>query len=312
MGSKSPATVTQVNKTELTPNAQALADQGLSYAQAYAKNPLTLPDVNVTDPTVLGFNPLETQGQNQALDAANGWMTTLANQAASTNSFLMNPALLSPDSNPYLAAQGHAITQTATDNLTRNILPALRSGSVISGGFNSGGNTRFGVAQGQAVGNTNQDITNALANLYGGAYQNGLQTLQGAIAANPQVMQGLLAPATVTSGVGAQQRELAQAQSNQDVNNANNHAALAAQLDWLRQQLPYLQAQQLYGLASGLPGGSSGVSSTTGAQPSVNPFTSALGGAATGASIGSIIPGVGTTVGGGLGGIFGLLGGLTS
>src|SRR5690606_7249363 len=145
-------------------------------------------------------------------------------------------------------AQGDAITQTATDNLLQNILPSLRSGSVVASGFNSGGNTRFGLAQGQAVGNTNQDITQALANLYGGAYQNGLQTLQSAIAANPQVMQGLLAPGLITAGIGDQRRELAQAQSNQTVNNANNQMALQAQMDWLRQQLPYLQASQLYGL----------------------------------------------------------------
>jgi hypothetical protein len=120
-------------------------------------------------------------------------------------------------------------------------------------------------------------------------------------------MQGLLAPATVVAGVGDQRRELAQAQSNQAVNNANNDAALQAQMQWLQQQLPYLQAQQLYGLVNSIPG-ATGVSTATGAQPSVSPLQGALGGAATGASIGSIIPGIGTTVGGGLGGIFGLLG----
>lgn len=310
MGSKQPSTVTQVNKVQLSPQQQELADLGLTYARAYSKTPLSIPGISVQDPSVLGFDPLETQGQNQALDAANGWITNLANQAASTNSFLMNPNLLSPDSNPYLKAQGDAVTRQATDNLTNNILPALRSGSVVSGGFNSGGNTRFGLAQGTAVGNTNKDITDALANLYGGAYQNGLSTLQSAIAANPSVMQGLLVPATITAGVGDQRRELAQAQSNQDVNNANNQAALAAQLDWLQQQLPFMQAQQIYSLLGALPGGS-GTSTVTGAQqPGSNPFTGALGGAATGASIGSIIPGIGTTIGGGLGGILGALGGL--
>lgn len=310
MGSKQPSNVTQTNSVQLSPQQQQLADLGFGYAKQYAnQGSLSLPGINVTDPTVLGFNPNEVAGQQQALDAANGWMTNLSQQAASSNSFLMNPNILSPDSNPYLKAQGDAITNNATENLLTNILPSLRSGSVVAGGFNSGGNTRQSLAESGAVGQTNDSITNALANLYGGAYQSGLSTIGSAIDRNPTVMSGLLAPATVTAGVGAQQRELAQAQSNQTVNNANNRAALEAQLSWLQQQLPFLQAQQLYSLVGSMPGGS-GVSTVTGASPSSNPLQGALGGAATGASIGSIIPGVGTAVGGGLGGIFGLLAGL--
>lgn len=309
MGSQSPSTVTQTNKVELSPEQQSLANLGLGYAQTYAKTPLSIPGINVTDPTVLGFDPLETQGQNMAVGQATGRMTDLANQAASTNSFLMNPALLSPDSNPYLAQQGQAITRTATDNLTNNILPALRSGATVAGGPNSGGNTRFGLAQGTAVGNTNKDIGDSLASLYGGAYQNGLGILLSAISQNPAVMAGLLAPAATVAGVGDQRREMAQAQSNQTVQNANNDQALNAQMQWLQQQLPFMQASQLYSLIGAMPG-STATSTVTGAQPSASPFSSALGGAATGASIGSIIPGLGTTVGGGLGGILGLLGGL--
>lgn len=309
MGSKQPSTVTQKNTVELSPQQQQLADLGFGYAQQYAQNPLNIPGIQVTNPTVLGFNPLETQGQDAAVSAAQGVIQNLASQAAGTNSFLMNPALLSPDSNPYLSAQGDAVARKATDNLTQNILPALRSGSVVASGFNSGGNTRQGIAEGLAVGNTNRDITDALASLYGGAYQSGLSTLGAAVDRNAGVAAQQLSPAAILSGVGAQRRDLAQAQSNQDVNNANNQAALAAQLQWLQQQLPFLQASQLYGLVGSLPGGT-GVSTATGAQPSGNPFTGALGGAATGASIGSLIPGIGTTVGGGLGGILGLLGGL--
>lgn len=309
MGSKAPSNVTQTNTVKLSPDQQAIADAAAPYVKQYASTGLTLPGINVTDPTVLGFNPNEVAGQQAAISAANGQMTQLAQQAGATNSWLMNPALLSPDSNPFLAQQGHAVTQTATDNLLQNILPALRSGSVVSGGFNSGGNTREALAQGAAVGNTNKDISNALASLYGNAYQNGLQTLSTAVGQNPQVMAGLLAPASVVAGVGAQQRDLAQAQSNQNVNNANNQAALQAQLQWMQQQLPFMQAQQLYSLIGSMPGGT-GVSTVSGASPSTNPFTGALGGAATGASIGSLIPGIGTTVGGGLGGILGLLGSL--
>lgn len=306
MGSGTPSTVTQTNSTQLSAQQQQIADAGYKYLSQYTNSNLSIPGMNVTDPTVLGFDPLETQGQNDAVSAANGSINDLAKQAASTNSFLMDPSLLSPDSNPYLKAQGDAIAEQTTRNLNQNILPGLRSGAAVSGGFNSGGNTRGGLAQGEAVGQTNQDLTNALSNLYGGAYQSGLSTLGSAIDRNPAVMSGLLAPATITAGVGDQRRELAQAQSNQTVNNANNDAALQQQVAWLQQQLPFLQAQQIYGLLGAVPGGT-GVSTTTGAQPQTSLVGGALGGAASGAAVGSIIPGIGTTVGGGLGGLLGLV-----
>lgn len=292
MGSSAPSKTTQTNKVELSPANQALEDQGSALAQQYASTPLQIPTgINVQD-----FNPLEVEAQGNALDVARGQMTDLANQAASTQSFLMDPSLLSPDSNPYLAQQGQAVTQTATDNLLQKILPALRSGSAVAGGFNSGGNTRYGIAEGQAVGDTNKDITNALASLYGGAYQNGLQTISGATQNNGNILKQLLYPATVVGGVGEQQRDLSQQQAN-----AN------AQLEWLAQQLPFLQAQQLYSLVNG-SSGNSGVSTVTGAQPQGSTAGNALGGAASGAALGSMImPGIGTAAGAGIGGLLALL-----
>lgn len=307
MGSKQPSTVTQKNTTELRADQVPISNAASSLAQNYATTPLQLPNYQQFDQQVLGFSPEETAGQDAVLAAARGSMTDLARQAASTNSFLMDPALLSPDSNPYLRQQGDAVTTSVTDNLLQKIFPALRSGSVVAGGSNSGGNTRFGIAQGQAVGDTNKGLSQALANLYGGAYQNGLQTLAQAVANNPSVMKQQLAPGVAEAGVGQQRRELAQAQATQGVNNQQSQANLATQRAWLEQQLPYLQAQQLYGLISAAPGGTSGTSTVTGATPSSGGIQGALGGAATGASIGSMIPGVGTVVGGGLGALLGLL-----
>lgn len=70
--------------------------------------------------------------------------------------------------NPYLADQANAITNTATQNLQNNILPGINSGAVAAGGY---GGSRQGIAQGLAIGQTNQGITNSLANLYGTNYQ---------------------------------------------------------------------------------------------------------------------------------------------
>lgn len=69
--------------------------------------------------------------------------------------------------NPYLQSQANGIAQTATRNLQNNILPGIDGGAVASGGY---GGSRQGIAQGNAIGQTNQDITNATSNLYGNAY----------------------------------------------------------------------------------------------------------------------------------------------
>jgi hypothetical protein len=69
--------------------------------------------------------------------------------------------------NSYLPQQAQAITQQANNNLMNYQLPSINSGAIAAGGF---GGSRQGVAQGLAIGQTNQGITNSLANLYGNAY----------------------------------------------------------------------------------------------------------------------------------------------
>jgi hypothetical protein len=290
MGSKSPSTVTQTNETVLTPEGKALSaaagKEGLKFANA---------NYSIPNYTVAGFTPAELEAQSSALAAARGNMTTSSTAAMDANNYLMNPALLDPGSNPWLAAQGDAITKTMTDNLLEQVMPALRAGSITAAGINSGGNTRRGIAEGQAVGRTQEQIGNSLNTLYGNAYAKGLDTMGAAVGRNNDVLKGLLVPSTVMSGVGAQQREMQQAQNDAAMENA-----------WMQQMAPFLKAQQLAALASGLPG-SKGVSSTTGATPQTSTGGKLLGGAATGASIGSVIPGVGTTAGAGLGALLSFL-----
>jgi hypothetical protein len=70
-------------------------------------------------------------------------------------------------SNPYMQQMSNAITQTANQNLQRNLLPSIGRSAVAMGGY---GDSRQGIAQGIAMGDTQQGITNALAGLYGNAY----------------------------------------------------------------------------------------------------------------------------------------------
>lgn len=70
--------------------------------------------------------------------------------------------------NPYLSQQADAITSQANNNLMNYQLPGINSGAIAAGGF---GGSRQGVAQGLAIGQTNQGITNSLAGLYSNAYE---------------------------------------------------------------------------------------------------------------------------------------------
>lgn len=288
MGSKQPKPVTQTNTVQLSKQQKQIADLAFPFAKEYANKTITLPN-----PVIAGFNANEVEGQNAALAAARGGMNDQMQLAAAANSMLLNPAFLSPDSNPAVQAAANAVAQQTTQNLMENILPGLRSGSVVSGGFYGGGATRQGLAEGKAVGDTNQNISNAIANLYNDAYKTNLAAQGAAIDRSGTVGTNLLKPATAIAGVGAQQREMEQA--NLDAK---------AQYAWINEQLPFIRAQQLYGLLGGMPGGS-GVSTVTGSSPQSGGVGGALGGALSGAALGSAIPGVGTVAGGLLGGLGG-------
>jgi hypothetical protein len=70
--------------------------------------------------------------------------------------------------NPYIPAQAQAITNQVNQNLQQQQLPGINSGAIAAGGF---GGSRHGIAQGLAIGQSNQAIGNSLANLYGQAYE---------------------------------------------------------------------------------------------------------------------------------------------
>lgn len=72
-------------------------------------------------------------------------------------------------SNPYLSQQADALQTQANQNLQYNLLPSVNSGAVAAGGY---GGSRQGIAQGLAMGQTQQGISSALGNMYSTAYNN--------------------------------------------------------------------------------------------------------------------------------------------
>jgi hypothetical protein len=74
--------------------------------------------------------------------------------------------------NPYLPAASQAITNQVNQNLQQQQLPGINSGAIAAGGF---GGSRQGIAQGLAIGQTNQALGNSLANLNFNAWNQGQQ-----------------------------------------------------------------------------------------------------------------------------------------
>lgn len=290
--SKAPSKTTQTNEVKLSPEQQELFELAFPFAQQYAGNPAQL----YQGQTIADFNATEVAGQQAAVGAATGAGQQLANAGSQASQFLLNPSILSPDSNPWLRQQGDAVADTLSRQLTESALPAIRSGTSVASGPYSGGSSREGIAQGLAIDRTSRSTGDALASLYGGAYQAGLSSMGDALRTNPLTQASQLFGSQVLGQVGGQQRGMEQAKLDE-----------ASRLFTLEQQLPFLQASDILSLMNALPGGK-GVSTVAGAQPQTNPILSGLGGAATGASFGSMFGPIGTGVGAAGGLLLSLLG----
>jgi hypothetical protein len=149
--------------------------------------------------------------------------------------------------NPYLQDQADAITGQATRNLQNNIMPGINAGAMAAGGF---GGSRQGIAQGLAIGQTNQGLTSALAGMYGSAYQNDQNlAAQQAMAAAQDKTQRDLGFGNLDLGrtQAANQYSLGQQQNaNQATANQNNYSLGQGQLG-----LGYQNSANQYSLGLG-------------------------------------------------------------
>ncbi len=158
---------------------------------------------------------------------------TLANTQPAMN-FLLDPRMLTPDANPFLAAMGQAVAGTTTQNLLQNILPQVRGGAVDAGQY---GGSRQGVMEGLSIGGTSTAISNALANMYGGSYQQGIGNMLNAIAQSNQ-QAGLMGQlAQQTPGIGASLAAM-----------YDLPASMLSQVGQERSQFPWWQLAQYRGI----------------------------------------------------------------
>lgn len=167
-------------------------------------------------------------------------------------------AMGAPDvaNNPYVTGMADAIQARVNRNLSENILPQLAANEVAGGGFG----TRGAVAQGLAARGTSDVLSEALANLYGGAYNTGMGAMLSGMSMAPGLMQGLTAPAAMYGQAGALQRTEAQRAIDEEMARFS-----------FEQEEPYLRTERILGLglplATGFAQGTSSGTTTTAPSP---------------------------------------------
>lgn len=148
------------------------------------------------------LSPLEIQGQQQQLTAAQG-LSPFIQGAQGAGQFLTSTDLLSPESNPFLAQTAQAAIRPIFQNLTESILPSIRSGAIGAGQF---GSSRQGIAEGIASRGALQTAGDVSSNIFSQAYGQGLGALQGGLGLAPQTAALSLLPGQIQQGIGEQQR----------------------------------------------------------------------------------------------------------
>lgn len=212
-------------------------------------------------------------GLSDAQIQANNMLTDKAVQSTQFMDDWMQPAiktaLTSYDvaNNPVVAGMAQSAVNPIIQQLKEQVLPGIRSGAIAAGSM---GGTRQGLAEAQGMERAARAAMDTTSQIYGNAYQQGLQQLSTTLGQTPALQNTLYQPAQVIAGIGEQQQKLDQANINEQI------------ARWTYgQQLPYTKLQEYANIVSKPLGGQS-TSEVT-----------ATGGGAT-QTIGGILAGLGT------------------
>lgn len=147
-------------------------------------------------------NANQLTAQNMALDYADTINGGVVQPAQNALNFALGAADV--NQNPYLGQMAEAAARPLTQNLTENILPAIRSGATGAGQY---GSSRQGIAEGIAARGTQQAIGDQVASLYSNAYGQGLQAQGQALGQAGAVANLGMMPSSIYQGVGQQQQD---------------------------------------------------------------------------------------------------------
>lgn len=152
--------------------------------------------------TVAGPADQQLQARQNAQGYATGVGQNLVDQAQANDRFWLNPQnVFNPANIPGFQAAQDGVTRQVTRNLTENILPQIRQGSVATGSL---GGSRQGLGEALAVDNTNKTLADTLGNMNMQAWNTGLNQANSAAARAPQTYGLGLNPAETLSRVGGE------------------------------------------------------------------------------------------------------------
>ncbi len=154
--------------------------------------------------TVAGPDSRTIAGREAGYGYAGGVGGALANDAVKGDRFFLDTNnIYDPTRIPGYNQARQGVMTDATNNLQRNILPAIRSGSVASGAY---GGSRQGIAEGLASAETARGVGDTLARMDMDAYGKGLDMYNSAAGRAPTTYGLGLAPANTMQQVGEQYR----------------------------------------------------------------------------------------------------------
>ena len=161
--------------------------------------------------TVAGFNPAQMESMNQTANwTTGGAQDMMANQNQQYQQ-MMSGQVNTGAGSPY-GDMAAAYTQQATDSANQ-MMGDVRGNQVMSG--QTGGSSRGDMMNNQVITDTNQQLSNNLAGMYGDAYTQAQQTQSHALGQYDSIMsQPLQQSQALYNQVGLPQQQLNQAQMN--------------------------------------------------------------------------------------------------
>jgi hypothetical protein len=144
------------------------------------------------------------QGMERMKNFYNQQYQPAYNQGLNTISELQN--LQNVAQNPYVNNMLDTQKNLANENLRENLLPQIASGAGRAGGFGS----KYALAQGQAVGDTNRSILDSARATQLSAWNTGVNAAGNAVNMLPQYLEAGKNPAQAYMNIGAMNEDLAQ------------------------------------------------------------------------------------------------------
>lgn len=241
--------------TGLFPQAQAIYDQG--------------PHTFFPGQTYAGFDPLQTQSQNLAIDYANSGLNGLLPATMDSYKNVVSGGLMSPDSNPYLRDNISTMADIVKENAMTGAWSANDDRAVSTGNI---GSSKYFQNQQGIMKDVNEVIARNTNDMLTKNYNTGLNAMMSGFGMAPQMGNFGMSGSNLLNTIGKER----QAMEQMGINEAKARHDFEYEAPWLH----------LNNYMSPLTGNYMGAGGTT-TQPVTgsNPIAGALGGLTAGAGL---------------------------